>query len=254
VIFGAPQHRGCEGGPDCDAAFDQLIQAVQREFPDHDGLVRALALHYHLAAIHPFGDGNGRTARAAEALMFHRLGLSDTAFIAMSNYYYENKVEYLSKLAEVRRDDYDLTPFLIFGLKGIQLQCDRLFAEIRKNTQKALFRDTMYGLFNRLENKRSRVIKERQVELLKVLLEFETMIVSDFIFETEHIYAKLKNPDKAFHRDLDGLLGLQAVSLSEVGDSWRISLNLNWQAEITESLFFERIRKMPRGRTFRFLR
>ena len=38
--------------------------------------------------MHPFVDGNGRTARALEALMLQRAGLRDSSFIAMSNYYY----------------------------------------------------------------------------------------------------------------------------------------------------------------------
>jgi Fic family protein len=117
VIFGTPRHRGCEGGEPCKSAFDKLVHAVQREYKDHDSLVQALALHYHLAAMHPFLDGNGRTARAVEALMLHRAGLSDTAFIAMSNYYYEEKIQYLQKLGEVRANDCDLTPFLLFGLR-----------------------------------------------------------------------------------------------------------------------------------------
>jgi Fic family protein len=42
--------------------------------------------------MHPFLDGNGRTARALEALMLQRTGLRDTLLIAMSNYSYEQKV------------------------------------------------------------------------------------------------------------------------------------------------------------------
>ncbi len=75
--------------------------------------------------MHPFLDGNGRTARALEALVLQRAGLRDTAFIAMSNYYYEEKAAYLDVLAEVRSQNHDLTPFINFGLKGIALQCDR---------------------------------------------------------------------------------------------------------------------------------
>jgi len=64
VTFGIPPHRGVEGGPPCEEAFAGLLQAAQTEFRDHDPLVQALALHYHFAAMHPFLDGNGRTARA----------------------------------------------------------------------------------------------------------------------------------------------------------------------------------------------
>jgi Fic family protein len=45
--------------------------------------------------MHPFLDGNGRTARALEAFILQKVGLKDSLFIAMSNYYYEEKNEYL---------------------------------------------------------------------------------------------------------------------------------------------------------------
>lgn len=68
VTFGFPLHRGCEGGQSCKVAFARLLEAVQREYPAHDPLIQAVAIHYHFAAMHPFQDGNGRTARALEAL------------------------------------------------------------------------------------------------------------------------------------------------------------------------------------------
>jgi fido (protein-threonine AMPylation protein) len=103
VTFGIPPHRGAEGGPVCEEAFNGLLQSAQTEFRDHDPLVQAMALHYHLAAMHPFLDGNGRTARAMEALMLRRAGLTDRAFVAMSNYYYDEKPAYLRILGEVRQ-------------------------------------------------------------------------------------------------------------------------------------------------------
>ena len=95
-----------------------------------------MALHYHLAAMHPFLDGNGRTVRALEALMLRRAGLTDRAFVAMSNYYYDEKAAYLRILSEVRQGGHDLTPFLIFALNGVRIQCERLTAEIRKQMQR----------------------------------------------------------------------------------------------------------------------
>lgn len=79
------------------------MSAVRTVYNKHDPLIQALALHYHFAAMHPFMDGNGRTARALEALVLQRAGLTDKAFIAMSNYYYDEKNAYVSSLSEVRR-------------------------------------------------------------------------------------------------------------------------------------------------------
>lgn len=115
VTFGSPRHRGVLGGSECHSAMDRLAQQASTRFRDHDELVQALALHYHFAAMHPFLDGNGRTARALEALMLKRAGLKDVMFVPMSNFYYDNKEAYLSALAEVRKGAHDLTPFLTFA-------------------------------------------------------------------------------------------------------------------------------------------
>ena len=53
--------------------------------------------------------------------MLQRGQLKDTLFIAMSNYYYDEKDEYLSTLSTVREQNYNLTPFLKFGLKGVAI-------------------------------------------------------------------------------------------------------------------------------------
>ncbi len=211
VTFGIPEHRGAEGGPPCEEAFAGLLQSAQSEFHDHDPLVQAMALHYHLAAMHPFLDGNGRTARAMEALVLRRAGLTDRAFVAMSNYYYDEKPAYLRVLSEVQQGGQDLTPFLIFALQGVRVQCERLTAEIRKHMQRALFRDTMYSLFHRLKTKRKRVIGERQIEILKILLEEDETDLIDLGKKVQSSYKSIKNGWNAFFRDTIQLINLQAI-------------------------------------------
>ncbi len=145
-------------------------------FKEHDPLIQALAVHYHFAAMHPFLDGNGRTARALEALMLQRAGLRDCLFIAMSNFYHEEKRSYLEALAAVRASGHDLTPFLKFGLKGIAFQAGRLTGLIKNAVSKEIFRNLMHELFIRLENTRKRVIVKRQLVLLGKLLDVEGRI------------------------------------------------------------------------------
>ena len=256
VTFGIPPHRGAEGGPLCEEAFAGLLQSTQTEFHDHDPLVQAMALHYHLAAMHPFLDGNGRTARAMEALVLRRAGLTDRAFVAMSNYYYDEKPAYLRILSEVRQGGHDLTPFLIFALKGVRIQCERLTAEIRKHMQRALFRDTMYSLFNRLETKRKRVIGERQIEILKILLDEERLRIFDLFVRTKPLYTFIKNESGALVRDLTQLENLKAINLRwnpSNRDEQIVTINLDWPQEIDEGEFLRLMKAMPQGKTFKFL-
>lgn len=254
VTFGAPRHRGVEGGMHCSAAFRQLAEAVGTRFRGHDPLVQALALHYHFAAMHPFLDGNGRTARALEALVLQRSGLRDTLFIAMSNYYYEQKTAYLNALAETRAREHDLTPFLRFGLRGIETQCRRLFAEIRDQIKKALFRNTVTDLFGRLRSPRKRVMSGRHVQVLNLLLDKGEMSLDDLASQSRHLYT-LKNPLKALLRDISYLVELEAMAgrQGEQHGTIFLSANLEWPTQITETEFFRRIKAMPKGKVHGFL-
>ena len=75
-----------------------------------------MAAHYHIGAMHPFDDGNGRTARALEAFMLRRQAVNDMVMVSLSNYYYEHRQEYLAALYDSRQSGHDLTPFLTFAL------------------------------------------------------------------------------------------------------------------------------------------
>lgn len=254
VTFGSPHHRGVEGGAACGEAMARLAEALRTTYREHDPLIQALGLHYHIAAMHPFLDGNGRTARALEALMLQRTGLRDSLFIAMSNFYFENKANYLSALNETRAASHDLTPFLRFALRGIESQCRRLLAEIRLQVTKALFRNTVADLFGRLRSPRKRVMSSRHVQLLNLLLESEEIPLASVAARSRHFYS-VKNPAKALFRDLTYLLTLRAVRVRRPVEDADVllSVNLAWPTEITETEFFKLARKVPKGKIYGFL-
>lgn len=251
VTFGRPRHRGVEDGAECQKAFDALCRAVNQEIRNHDPLIQALALHYHLGAMHPFPDGNGRTARALEALMLRRARLKDDLFISMSNYYYDEKETYLSKLAEVQEKRYDMTPFLEFGLTGIATQCKRLLEEIKAQVAKSLFRDVMSRMYGRLQSTRKRALADRQRVILEFLLdqdkEIEVFALRDLLHRH---YQSLKAPRMAFIRDMNYLFQLRAVRGRRGEDlDFFVSVRLEWATEITETKFYEELNKLPEART-----
>jgi Fic family protein len=254
VTFGAPRHRGCEGGEGCTEAIRGLVEAARTVFREHDPLLQALVLHYHFAAMHPFLDGNGRTARALEALMLQRVGLRDTLFIAMSNYYYEQKVGYLNALNETRAAEHDLTPFLKFALRGIEKQCRRLFGEIKMQVTKALYRNTVTDLFGRMKSPRKRVVSNRHVQLLNLLLDEEEITLTELTKRTAHFY-RVKNPYKALIRDLNYLIELKAIAARRLPEEagFLIFIRLEWPTQITETEFFQRVKAMPKAKVHGFL-
>ncbi len=253
VNFGSPKHRGAEGGEECRAAFSSLVKAINREYSEHDPMVQVLAAHFHFAAMHPFMDGNGRTARCLEALMLQRAGLRNTCFIAMSNYYYDEKNSYLNVLAEARTKNFDLTSFLNFGLKGIEIQSQRLLFQIRKEVSKELFMGMAYSLFRRLHSNRKRVLAERQLSILKILLD-KQLTFGEVAKSTRIDYGKLSSPNKALIRDLNNLIGLDAIRFIKSDDDYIFRINLDWPTQITETEFFQKVKDLPMGKMHSFLR
>jgi Fic family protein len=259
VSFGNPKHRGALGGKECEKSFNQLIKEVQTTFKDHDPLIQALAVHYHIASIHPFLDGNGRTARALEALMLQRAGLKDSLFIAMSNYYYDEKRAYLEALAKVRVNGYGLTPFLKFGLRGVALQSARLAELIKNEVSRQIFRNLMHELFTKLESTRKRVIVKRQLKLLERLLNADGRVeLGELVRGMQAEYDSRKAPVPALIRDINRLQALGAIRVDREEPQTKnfvyyIDVRLDWPSRITETEFFAKLAALPKSKTYGFL-
>lgn len=251
VTFGRPRHRGAEGGKECAKALEALIDAVNSEFRGHDSLIQALAFHFHFGSMHPFQDGNGRTARALEALMLRRASLRETLFVSMSNYYYDEKEGYLQALSDVRKGEFDLTPFLNFGLKGVAAQCNRLMREIKTHVEKSIFRDTMTQLYTRLLSTRKRALAGRQMSILDKLLDLDGPIDYLELFALLEVqYVGLRIPRLSFVRDLNHLSSLSAIRVTkEDEDAFFVHLRLEWGTEITRTAFYAQLENLPKAKT-----
>ena len=258
VTFGRPRHRGAEGGDECQRAFGRLFGAVNQEFRAHDPLIQALAVHYHLGALHPFQDGNGRTARALEAMFLRKAGLKDALFISMSNYYYDEKDNYLNTLHVATDRNHDLTPFLKFGLHGIATQCNRLLREIKRHVARSMFREVMATMYGRLKSTRKRALAIRQLSILEKLLELDDETnLQDFYNAIQLNYQNLKSTGKAFVRDINFLSHMGAIRITKqdqlpgrhVWSTYVLSARLEWPTEITETAFYRQINALPQAKT-----
>lgn len=258
VTFGAPRHRGVSGGKPCAQALERLARQAATTFRGHDPLIQAIAIHYHFAAMHPFLDGNGRTARALEALMLQRAGLKDVLFVPMSNFYHQAKEDYLSRLAETRSRNHDLTPFLIFALEGVEAEVSRLTEMLRHEVSKEMFRNFVNELFVRLASTRVRVIIKRQLTLLDHLLNKDRdMDIPTLATELRDHYSTRKDPDAALLRDISKLLALGAVQVKPGSNGSRgrilVSVNLDWPSSMTETEFFRQVSELPKSKKYSLL-
>ena len=242
VTFGTPRCRGAEGGDLCRVASNGLCTAIAGEFRQHDRIIQALAAHYHIGAMHPFGDGNGRTSRALEAFMLRQAGVSSLVMVSLSNYYYEHKDGYLAALSESRQIGHDLTPFLRFALPAVSARCNAVAASIVDHNKRTLFRQFAQSLFGKLRSPRRRALAERQLHLLESLLDSPTLEIRNLIDRTIDEYNHLKYPDRAWVRDFIHLREIGAITIPEKGV---ITLNLDWPQELSESELLDRYENFP---------
>ena len=247
VTFGNPVCRGAEGGDELSKTFNALMQAINGEFKKHDPIIQALAVHYHIGAMHPFGDGNGRTARALEAFMMRKASVNEMVMVSLSNYYYEHQEDYRAALYESRAGRHDLTPFLKFALSAIVNRCDVLADEITVHSKRILFREMARSLFERLRTPRRRVLADRQLQILEILLDNGPLPIKDLAHQIIVPYVNLKHPERALARDISGLFDLDAMHVinSEDIDKVMIDVNLDWPQEFSESELVERYENMP---------
>ncbi|MCK4373923.1 MAG: Fic family protein, partial [Candidatus Brocadiae bacterium] len=81
-------------------------------------IVKAMLAHIYLAWIHPFGDGNGRTARLVELQILVSSAVPTPAAHMLSNHYNQTRTEYYRQLDVATRSGGDVIPFLMYAVDG----------------------------------------------------------------------------------------------------------------------------------------
>ena len=80
-------------------------------------IIRAIIAHIYIAWIHPFGDGNGRTARLIEVQILLSSGVPSPAAHLLSNHYNKTRTEYYRHLDTAKKD---VLSFLSYAISGFR--------------------------------------------------------------------------------------------------------------------------------------
>lgn len=88
-------------------------------------------VHYRFEAIHPFGDGNGRTGRALALWELYRRGFDTHHIFSIDEYYWEDRPAYYAALNRVRVEGEDLTSWLEYSAEGLRQTLERLWGRIQ---------------------------------------------------------------------------------------------------------------------------
>ncbi len=99
--------------PDADKVPDMM--AALLDFitnSELSPLIKACIAHFYFVYVHPFVDGNGRTARALSYMMLLQAGYDFFRYFSISGVIAEERAKYYKAIKDVEDDDFDMTYFI----------------------------------------------------------------------------------------------------------------------------------------------
>ncbi|HLD75021.1 MAG TPA: Fic family protein [Bdellovibrionota bacterium] len=154
-----------EGPPASDvmSMMDSYIQWVNDAKEIHP-LIKAALVHLYFVHVHPFDDGNGRSARALSNLLLMKQDYQFINFLAPSDYFDHHRAEYYRAIQNSEANESDTTFFILYYLKALAEQLKNVQHEIQKEKRVKNIRDL-------LSVKVQAKLDKKQVKALQWMLE-----------------------------------------------------------------------------------
>lgn len=125
-------------------------------------IIRGIIIHFMVAYMHPFVDGNGRTARALFYWYMLKQGYWLTEYMSISRVIAKSKKSYEKAYLYTECDDMDLGYFVAYNLKVLEQSFKQLQDYIKRKQNEKL----SANIFLKLGN-----INERQAQILRIFAE-----------------------------------------------------------------------------------
>jgi len=113
--------------------YDYANETDEKEFTHP--IIKAINLHFYLSYIHPFMDGNGRTARALFYWYMLKHGYWMFEYLTISRVFLSAPSSYARAFLYTEIDDLDLTYFISFHLRVINIAISKLIEYIKNKQQ-----------------------------------------------------------------------------------------------------------------------
>lgn len=147
-----------------EKALNEVITHVSHHPRFIHPLIRGILLHYFIAYLHPFFDGNGRTARTLFYFKALKHDLKFVELLSISAHLKNAGNQYEKSFVKVKDNDWDITYFidyclesLLAALKIVQSKVDYL---IKINNLKEVYplNDNQVGLLQRMALQRDQLV------------------------------------------------------------------------------------------------
>jgi Fic family protein len=222
-----------KGAPaeDCEYLLKKMVKWLEATFRDDDPeihfaltLAKAVYAHLYLAWIHPFGDGNGRTARLVEFLLLANCGLVPIpAAHLLSNHYNLTRDRYYRELSLASKVDHgDTIGFLSYAIEGFIDGIREAVDMVREQQLRVTWINFVHEQFGALPNTKA---TERQRSLVLAMPMGAPVPRSDLEGLTPKLAKMYANAGpRMLSRDLNHLVKLGL--LSRVGRGYRTNSEL----------------------------
>ncbi len=158
--------------------MEDLINWINSDYSKEiHPVLRAGIIHYEIARIHPFVEGNGRTARALATLVMFFDGYDIRKFFSLEEYFDTNSMDYYLTLQAVSNQlvmdthERDLTPWLEYFVQGVAIELNRVKEKVRMISTDARVKDALGEQL---------LLNERQMLIMEYLHRHKEMRNSDF--------------------------------------------------------------------------
>jgi len=202
---------------DCPFLLARLCEWLNGFVPPSDdermvyGIIKAIICHVYLAWIHPFGDGNGRTARLLEFEILFSCGVPSLSAQLLSNHYNMTRTEYYKQLDASHKSGGDLLPFIEYAVRGFIDGLREQIGLIRLQQVMVHWKDYIHERFSNKDGKtdvrRQRLIIDLSSLAFDGTAWPKTVLFSELRYITPRIaeaYAGLT--DKTLARDMNALV------------------------------------------------
>jgi len=172
-------------------------------------ILRAVVAHLYLAWIHPFGDGNGRTARLLEFRILLSAGVPSPAAHLLSNHYNQTRAEYYRQLDRASKSGGEMVPFIEYAVGGFVDGLREQLETIRKQQWEVFWRDFIHEKFRGRNSPAATRQRQLALELGDNAEWVEVGKIAELSIRLARAYAR--RTAKTAQRDLNVLLEMGLI-------------------------------------------
>jgi Fic family protein len=192
----------------CEWLNGDDFQSNDRDLAFAFVLFKAILAHLYIAWIHPFGDGNGRTARLAEFQWLIQSGrVPIPSGHLLSNHYNKTRSRYYRELDRSSKSGGEVIPFIHYALEGFVDGLREQVEYIRERQYRDMWSNYVHDRFRDKETPAA-----RRQERLVLSLPGEPVTPSEILGISPRVAAEYATRNaKALTRDLNTLIAMGLV-------------------------------------------